>query len=284
MYRLTDVDAEIDLGGFSRFLGTSGVGHRITEEGGRQVVWLEDQRAAEPTMRLLQAYLQDPLMREHMGKSPSGTLRQRPMIWQARPGQAPFVLGLIIVAALTAWLTGFGARGPLQWLVFVDPRDILVNTLAGRWDVFLQTLAGGQWWRLFTPDFLHFSLSHLLFNGVMLWFLGSQIEVREGWPAMLGLFLVASLVSNLTQYLLTGPLFGGLSGVVYAALGYVWLAQRVGRPFVLPPALMTVALVWLVLGLTPLPQALGLGSMANGAHLGGLLAGLGWGAGRWVLR
>ena len=40
------------------------------------------------------------------------------------------------------------------------------------------------------------------------------------------------------------------------------------------PALVTFAMAWMVIGFTPLPEWLGLGSMANEAHLGGFVAGL----------
>jgi len=65
-----------------------------------------------------------------------------------------------------------------------------------------------------------------------------------------------------------------LSGVVYAIMGYCWLSQRRLPRFQFPPALITFALAWMVLGFTPLPNMLGMGNMANEAHLGGFVAGL----------
>ena len=58
----------------------------------------------------------------------------------------------------------------------MDPRAYGVGTMAERFDSLLATLASGLVWRLFTLDFLHFSWMHIIFNSVMLWFLGSQIE------------------------------------------------------------------------------------------------------------
>ncbi|MFE8071921.1 rhomboid family intramembrane serine protease [Marinobacteraceae bacterium S3BR75-40.1] len=274
MHRLTDLPADVDLETFSRWLNSQGVEHRVTEENGRQVLWLEDERLLRPVGLALQQYQQNPALQRAMRESPSEVRMRYSSHWQAHPKQAPFVFATLVVAALIAWFTGFGRQGPMQWLLFVDPTQWELGSMAARWDAWLATMGAGQWWRVLTPDLLHFSVSHLLFNGVMLWFLGSQIEVREKWGRFLGLLLVSSLTANLTQYLITGPLFGGLSGVVYGALGYVWLSQQFGRRFVMPPALMTVAMVWVVLGLTPLPEALGIGRMANGAHLGGLLGGL----------
>ncbi|OZB03744.1 MAG: rhomboid family intramembrane serine protease, partial [Marinobacter sp. 34-60-7] len=148
------------------------------------------------------------------------------------------------------------------------------GTLAGRLEALAITLADGQVWRLITPDFLHFSWTHIIFNAVMLWFLGSQIEWIDGRIRLAVLFLMTSLLSNGLQYAVSGPLFGGLSGVVYGILGYCWLSQQRRPRFQFPPALVTFALVWMVIGFTPLPEMLGLGRMANEAHLGGFVAGL----------
>jgi len=197
--------------------------------------------------------------------------------WQPSPAHAPFVVVTIVVAVVMVWLTGMGQNALAANLMLVDPRQFpweAFSTLAGRIDALSATLAGGQIWRLITPDFLHFSWTHIIFNSVMLWFLGSQIEWMDGRARLVTLFVVASLASNSLQYLVSGPLFGGLSGVVYGILGYCWLSQRRRRRFQFPPALITFALVWMVIGFTPLPEMLGLGRMANEAHLGGFVAGL----------
>jgi GlpG protein len=172
------------------------------------------------------------------------------------------------------WLTAMGQNELAASLMVIDPRDYDWSTLAGRIDALTATLASGQIWRLLTPDFLHFSWTHIIFNSVMLWFLGSQIEWFDGRARLITLFVVTSLVSNGLQYFVSGPLFGGLSGVVYGILGYCWLSQRTAPRFQFPPALVTFAVVWMVIGFTPLPEIIGLGRMANEAHLGGFIAGL----------
>jgi GlpG protein len=73
-------------------------------------------------------------------------------------------------------------------------------------------------------------------------------------------------------------MFGGMSGVVFALLSYAWLWDQSGmQPRIgLPSALMGFMLLWLVLGFTGVLQGVGLGAIANTAHLAGLLAGLLW--------
>lgn len=196
--------------------------------------------------------------------------------WQPTPRHAPFVIGIIAVAVVLVWFTGMGQNAFAAGLMMVDPRAFpwdAFSTLAGRIEALSATLAGGQFWRLITPDFLHFSWSHIIFNSVMLWFLGSQVEWMDGRGRLLVLFVATSLVSNGLQYLVSGPLFGGLSGLVYGILAYCWLSQRRRPRFQFPPALVTFAVIWIVIGFTPIPELIGVGRMANAAHLGGFLAG-----------
>jgi len=203
--------------------------------------------------------------------------RRSPLVngrWQPSPGHAPVVISLIVIAVITVWLTSMSSNELAAGLMIVDPRQYEWVSLADRLNALLDTVSKGQIWRLITPDFLHFSWPHIIFNSVMLWFLGSQVEFIDGRTRLLVLALVASLLSNGLQYLVTGPLFGGLSGVVYAIMGYCWLSQRRLPRFQFPPALITFALAWMVLGFTPLPNMLGMGNMANEAHLGGFVAGL----------
>lgn len=197
--------------------------------------------------------------------------------WQPAPQHAPFVVAIIAIALVMVWLTSMGQNSVAAAMMIVDPRAFpwdAFSSLSGRLDALSATLVSGQIWRLITPDFLHFSWTHIIFNSVMLWFLGSQIEWIDGRGRLVALFLVTSLGSNGLQYLVSGPLFGGLSGVVYGILGYCWLSQRRWPRFQFPPALVTFALVWMVIGFTPIPEMIGVGRMANEAHLGGFIAGL----------
>ncbi|KEF32891.1 GlpG protein (membrane protein of glp regulon) [Marinobacter nitratireducens] len=273
MYRVKQLDTSVNLADFSQWLRQQGVAHRISEEGGFQVLWLENPDHAEPVLAALDRFLAEPELRqavEERNRSPVHVAGR----WQPSPRHAPTVLGVIGIGVLMAFLTSLGRNEISALLMFVDPRYYDWGSLAVRTDAVLDTLSGGQVWRLITPDFLHFSWSHILFNSVMLWFLGSQIEWFDGRGRLLVLFLITSVFSNSLQYLVSGPLFGGLSGVVYGILGYCWLSQRQHPRFQFPPALITFAVVWMVIGFTPLPEVIGLGRMANEAHLGGFVAGL----------
>ena len=273
MYRVKQLDTSVDLAGFSKWLNEQGVPHRITEENGQQVLWLEHAQFAEPVLEALERFLAEPELRKAIDQQQQSPVFVRGR-WQPSPKHAPLVLGAIVLAVLMVWVTAMGRNELAALLMIVDPRYYDWTTLAGRIDALASTLASGQVWRLLTPDFLHFSWTHIIFNSVMLWFLGSQIEWFDGRGRLLALFLATSIFSNGLQYLVSGPLFGGLSGVVYGILGYCWLSQRKLPRFQFPPALVTFAVVWMVIGFTPFTEMLGLGRMANEAHLGGFVSGV----------
>lgn len=134
---------------------------------------------------------------------------------------------------------------------------------------------GGQAWRLITPIFVHFGLLHIAFNMMWLWDLGRAIELLRG-RLFLGLFVaVSGIASNIAQYAITqSPTFGGMSGVVYALLGYVWMQGRFNRAFgfALHQATVIMMIGWYVLCWTGLA-----GPIANWAHTAGLVVGIAWG-------
>jgi GlpG protein len=273
VYRIKQIAIDTDLRGFSHWLKEQGIRHRITEEDGAQVLWLENPELTEPVLGALERFIREPEVRRVVEASAASPVF-RGGRWQPAPSHAPLALGIIVFAVVMVWLTGMG-RGELsRWLMFVDPMAYHWESLQGRLDALAATLSRGELWRLITPDFLHFSWTHIIFNSVMLWFLGSQVEWFDGRSRLVLIFIVTSLLSNSLQYLVSGPLFGGLSGVVYGILGYCWLSQRKRPRFQFPPALVTIAVVWMVIGFTPLTEMVGLGRMANEAHLGGFVAGL----------
>jgi len=119
--------------------------------------------------------------------------------------------------------------------------------------------------------------------------LGRAIEGRWSSLTLAVLVLVSALLSNVTQYLVnwdlrTGvhyanALSGGMSGVLYALLGYLWIRGLVdpAAGIRIRPQVMVWMIGWLVLCMSG-----ALGAIGNSAHGVGLLTGTacGWLAGR----
>ncbi|QVL58012.1 MAG: rhomboid family intramembrane serine protease [Simkaniaceae bacterium] len=84
----------------------------------------------------------------------------------------------------------------------------------------------GEVWRLFTPVFLHGGFLHILFNMLWLWMLGRQVEERTKKWQYIAVTLIIGILSNTFQYLMSGPLFIGYSGIVCGLAGFIWMRQR----------------------------------------------------------
>jgi len=127
--------------------------------------------------------------------------------------------------------------------------------------------------RLITPALFHFSIIHIAFNTMWWWQLGGSIEKVQGSGHLLMIFFVSALVSNFSQFLVSGPNFGGLSGVVYAVVGYVWFMGYLlpKKGLFLSKPIIGMLLVWMMLGFIDLLPV----NVANTAHLTGLLSGCG---------
>ncbi len=96
---------------------------------------------------------------------------------------------------------------------------------AARATPMFEKIQQGQLFRLFTPCLMHANLLHILFNMVWVWILLRQIEQRlPRWKICL-LILLMGIVSNVAQYLVSGPLFLGFSGVIVGLAGFIWSRQ-----------------------------------------------------------
>jgi GlpG protein len=130
---------------------------------------------------------------------------------------------------------------------------------------------GLQLWRWFSHAFLHFSIIHIAFNLMWWWQLGGDVERRLGSRTLTVLLLVSAFASGLAQYLVGDIYFGGLSGVVYGLVGFVWMVgwYRPDLKLSIPKPILGFMLVWLILG-----YAQSWMPIANSAHLAGLVSGI----------
>ncbi len=138
-------------------------------------------------------------------------------------------------------------------------------------------LEDNEWWRIITPIFIHFSFAHLAFNCLWIYILGEKIENTDGSLVFIILVTFSAILSNSFQYFWTeSSLFGGLSGVIYGLIGFCMILEFESSydRYQLPPGLYMFMLVWLVMGFVGILDLFGFGSVANFAHLGGLISGI----------
>lgn len=259
-----------DLRVFSAFLWQQGLSHQISELSGIQVLTVE----SESLLPIVQGYYSE----WKSGNLQLEIVENSALKSHAAPHSPSFRDSLAgIPMTLLAIITSFCGF----MLFMVDSQLSLVSyltyldfKLVG--DRLLFNTAERDLWRYITPIFLHFGWLHIVFNSLWLWEIGGRIERSLGPIMLLGLIIVSGVISNAAQYWLTGPgLFGGMSGVVYALLGFSWLAGWL-RPewkISLPVSIVILMVGWLLVCMSGLIEILGLGAIANGAHLGGLLVG-----------
>lgn len=130
-------------------------------------------------------------------------------------------------------------------------------------------------WRYISHSFVHLSNIHIIANLSWFWLFGSVIERYFGGGKLFLIFLVSAVVSGIVQNYFSGAGFFGLSGVVYAVLGYVFVVDKLNANiFNLPKGFFTMLLVGLVFGfISPLFDIY----IGNAAHISGLVVGLLWG-------
>jgi GlpG protein len=134
-------------------------------------------------------------------------------------------------------------------------------------------IQSGQVWRLVTPVFLHGGLLHIAFNMMWLYQLGAQIERNEGALFFVSQLVIVAMICNVSQFMVSGPFFVGMSGVIYAQLGFCWLMRRRNWDYQVGNDLVIFMIVWMVicmLGIIP--------NVANTQHFVGFVVGTLWGA------
>jgi len=182
-------------------------------------------------------------------------------------GFGPLTFVLIVASVAVFFLSRF-SHEPERVMVLQ-----MTDWTGGQYDPTLPEIRHGQIWRLFTPIFVHYGILHLLFNMLWLRDLGSMIEARQSLLHLAVLVVVFAASSNLAQFYVgrSGPIFGGMSGVVYGLLGYIWMRGKFdpGSGLYLHPYTVTMMIIWFFLCYTGL-----VGPVANTAHAVGLILGM----------
>ena len=153
-----------------------------------------------------------------------------------------------------------------------------------------------RYWQIFSYGWLHGSWSHLLVNAVLMWLLGTRLELMMGWRVMLSVTVSGIAAGGLLHLLLGHGLLVGISG---GAMGLLLClaslspdarvlplgisARNLGRGVLIGELLL--ALVDPALGMpvfSPIGELLvnqgfaSLFQLGHACHFGGGLAGIWW--------
>jgi membrane associated rhomboid family serine protease len=199
--------------------------------------------------------------------SPATRVKPRPVL--RSPGialgtnQAPVTYTLIALNVLIYLVAASQASS------LYDPGPSLYQSgsLYNRTVLYGPLVAHGDWWRLVTSMFLHYSLVHIGFNMYALWVIGRVVEQYLGTVRYIGLFFVSGL-AGAAGALLQGPATPtlGASGAIFGILGAMVVLewQHTGR--LAGQAMALVAINLVISFLIP--------GISWGGHIGGLIGGV----------
>jgi len=179
-------------------------------------------------------------------------------------GTAPVTTLLIAVNVVVFILQMIPGLGVTEWGVNYGPLTL-----------------SGEYWRLFTPAFLHGGIFHIAVNMWCLWSLGRLSERLFGKWQTLAIYMVTgvggallSIASNPNHAELgaSGAVFG-IVGAVMAGVKYGDLNISVGEKRAIFSSAVSFAVLNFVLGFSAIGNSV-FGRVDNMCHLGGFVTGL----------
>ena len=262
-YEALSLQSESEVQALTKVLWSFKIGHRWTHRDQEIVLWVLHPAHIPLAQKLLNETRlgHNPVPRSSGGAIGSLALNVR---------RAPVTMITIALAVLIFGL--INVAGVWQLLASMTYYPLVATDQGMR-----LVMQGAEWYRMLTPAWLHFGWLHLIFNCLWVWEFGRRLEAGLGSVLTLFAILAIALVANLAQAELSEPaVFGGLSGVVYGLLALSWIGGMGARPWCVPPpnTIVYFMLGWLLLGMSGLVDMLGFGSIANHAHVGGLLGGV----------
>lgn len=123
----------------------------------------------------------------------------------AKPIWTYVLIGVIVVIWLASEFTGGST----------NPRHMIENFGAN----FGPLVTAGEYWRLFTANFIHWGVTHLVFNAWSLYVLGTRVESLFGPRRFMALYLLTGVSGAWLTYVVRNGLSGGASTAIYGLFG-----------------------------------------------------------------
>jgi len=180
---------------------------------------------------------------------------------------APVTLGLMLtLVAVFVWQV---ANGSLESTAGLIESGALLRS----------RIVGGEWWRLVTATFLHGGVDHLIGNLISLYVLGLACEHALGASGVLLVYMTSGIAGGAVSMLMNPGPSVGASGAIFGLMGAIIMVLYTKRDEIVVREKRIGAVIAVWAGYTLFLGALN-PVVDNGAHLGGLTAGLI--AGRWI--
>lgn len=187
------------------------------------------------------------------GAGRAGGIRRQPVTW------------LLLLAIAAVWVVEGG-------LTIGIGGTIAPTTAIALGAQLTPLVLAGQWWRLVSAMFVHWSWLHVGLNGFSLYIVGSVVEpVYGGWRT-LGVYFLGGVLGGLAVLALMPPnvVSAGASGAIFALLGAVLVVAIVAIRRIGP------SLLWWVLGIVGINLVFDVSVpfIAIWDHIGGFIGGI----------
>jgi len=261
------IASQQDAERFSNYLLTLGITSKIEPSDGQWTVWIHDENQIPRSKQELEQFQLEPNDPRYKVAESAARAARKEAAEKKRLAERNFI------DMRNEWANPWRRRPVtiamiiFSVLVYLNVLESAVQDLSIATGDSLKEIKAGEVWRLVTPIFLHFGLLHILFNMFWLYDLGTMIERRIGSLRYALMILLIAIPSNYAQFAMTGPAFGGMSGVVFGLFGYAWVRGRLEPTsgLYLRPDIAFWMMAWFALCLTP-----AIPNVANWAHGVGL--------------
>ncbi|GEK90640.1 rhomboid family intramembrane serine protease [Alkalibacterium kapii] len=128
----------------------------------------------------------------------------------------------------------------------------------------------GDWFRLITPMFLHIGLTHILFNALIIYFLGIQLESIFGHWRFFLLYFLSGIVGNATSFAFNPSISAGASTAIFGLFGSTLVLVKL---FPGQPQIKAMAKNFTLLIILNLVFGIFSSGIDMAGHIGGLIGG-----------
>ena len=130
-----------------------------------------------------------------------------------------------------------------------------------------------KFWSIITSNFIHIEIWHIFFNLSWFWVLSKKLEYENSRIFYLIFIISSAVVSSVSQIAFSSSSGIGLSGIVYAIFGFLYIKGRSDSKYkgFISQKTATLFLAWLVICI--IITLLDILPIGNAAHIGGLLWG-----------
>jgi len=130
-------------------------------------------------------------------------------------------------------------------------------------------ILNGEWWRFFTPIFIHIGIFHLAMNTIALYYLGTTVEKMFGHIRFFWIYLCSGFIGTLASFVFSPSISAGASGAIFGCFGaLLYLGFAYPQVFFRSMGMNVIGVIIfnLIFGFT-------VTGIDNAGHIGGLVGG-----------